>query len=231
MKKILSLIAIVVFFNSCQQDIQTNTPAFQAKLNDVQWRANDARVSIDGDGGMTITAYTPYETVVLKSSASDPGTYTLGTNDYLGNHASYTNDIDGFEDFYNTTTVEGPAFKLSGMITGGTGYTSVPGAQTIGGSGVGLRVATQTASGAVTNVTIVARGEGYVAGDIVTVVGGDENATFRVVNVQQSNGEITIEEVDNGLYTGKFKFNVVNAEGEVITFSEGVFYKIPLSTF
>ena len=59
MKKILSLIAIVVFFNSCQQDIQTNTPAVQAKLNDVQWRANDARVSIDGDGGMTITAYTP----------------------------------------------------------------------------------------------------------------------------------------------------------------------------
>ncbi|MDD3005888.1 DUF6252 family protein [Flavobacterium sp.] len=231
MKKILSLIAVAVIFNSCQQDIQTNTPAFQAKLNDVQWRANDARVSIDGDGGMTITAYTPYETVVLKSNASDPGTYILGTNDYAGNHASYTNDIDGFEDFYNTTTVEGPAFKLSGMITGGTGYTSVPGAQTIGGSGVGLRVATQTASGAVTKVTIVARGEGYVAGDVVTVVGGDENASFRIINIQQSNGEIEIEEVENGLFTGTYKFNAVNENGEVITFSEGVFYKIPLSTF
>lgn len=228
MKKILSLIAVTVLFTACQQDIQTNTPAFQAKLNNVQWRANDARVSVDGDGGMTITAYTPYETVVLKSNASNVGTYILGTQDYLGNHASYANDLDGFEDFYNTAVVEGPAFKLSGMINGGTGYSNVPGAQTTGGSGVGLRVATQTAAGAVTGVTVVARGEGYVAGDVVTVVGGGNNATFTVVNVQQSNGEITIEEVENGLYTGKFKFNVVNATGEVVTFSEGVFYKVPL---
>ena len=228
MKKFLSLIAIAVLFNSCQQDIQTNTPAFQAKLNNVQWRANDARISIDGDGGMTITAYTPYETVVLKSNASNIGTYTLGTQDYFGNHASYANDIDGFEDYYNTAVVEGPAFKLSGMITGGTGYTNVAGAQTTGGSGVGLRVATQTASGVVTGVTVVARGNGYMAGDLITIVGGGNNATFRVVNVQSSNGEITIEEVDNGLYTGKFKFNVVNASGDVVTFSEGVFYKVPL---
>ena len=67
-----------------------------------------------------------------------------------------------------------------------------------------------------------------MAGDLITIVGGGNNATFRVVNVQSSNGEITIEEVDNGLYTGKFKFNVVNASGDVVTFSEGVFYKVPL---
>uniref|UniRef100_UPI004048AD56 DUF6252 family protein n=2 Tax=Flavobacterium TaxID=237 RepID=UPI004048AD56 len=57
MKKIISLIAVTVLFTSCQQDIQTNTPAFQAKQNDVFWRANDARVSIDTDGKMTISAY------------------------------------------------------------------------------------------------------------------------------------------------------------------------------
>ncbi|WP_264548830.1 DUF6252 family protein [Flavobacterium sp. N2820] len=228
MKKFLSLIAIAVLFNSCQQDLQTNTPGFQAKLNNVQWRANDAIVSIDGDGGMTITAYTAYETVVLKSNASNVGTYTLGTQDYFGNHASYANDVQNFQDFYNTAPVEGPAFKLSGMITGGTGYMNVPGAQTTGGSGVGLRVATQTNAGVVTGVTVVARGNGYEAGDVITIVGGNNDATFSIVNVQSSNGEITIEEVENGLYTGKFKFNAVNASGEVVTFSEGVFYKLPL---
>ena len=100
-----------------------------------------------------------------------------------------------------------------------------------GGSGSGLRVATQTTNGTVTAITVVARGVGYRPGDIVTIVGGNNNATFRVINIQQSNGEIEIEEVENGLFTGKYKFNAVNEEGQVITFSEGVFYKIPLSTF
>jgi len=228
MKKFISLIAIVGLFNSCQQDIQTNTPAFQARLNNEHWRANDAKVSIDGEGGMTITAYTAYETIVLKSNASNVGTYILGTQDYFANHASYANDVQNFQDLYTTEPVEGPAFKLSEMITNGTGYINSQGAQTIGGSGVGLRVATQTAGGVVTSVTVVARGNGYKAGDIITIVGGENDATFSIVNVQSSNGEIIIEKIENGLYTGKFKFNAVNASGEVVTFSEGWFYKLPL---
>ena len=228
MKKIFSLLAIVALFNSCQQDIQTNTPAFQAKLNDVQWRANEARVSVDGDGGMTITAYTAYETVVLKTNAMNVGTYLLGTQDYLGNHASYSFDANDFADFYDTSVVEGPAYKLSGMLTAGTGYTNLPGAQTTGGSGTGLKVALTTLSGTITKLTVVARGEGYVAGDVVTIVGGNNNATVRIENVQQSNGEVTIEEVSNGLFTGTFKLNAVNSEGDVVTFSEGQFYKVPL---
>ena len=50
MKKIVSLLALVVAFSSCQEDLQTNNPAFQAKQNDVYWRANDARVSFVEDG-------------------------------------------------------------------------------------------------------------------------------------------------------------------------------------
>jgi hypothetical protein len=89
-------------------------------------------------------------------------------------------------------------------------------------------VATQTTNGTVTSITVVARGLGYAPGDVITIVGGNNNATFRVVNIQQSNGEIEIEEVSNGLFTGTFKLNAVNSEGEVITFSEGHFYKVPL---
>ena len=123
----------------------------------------------------------------------------------------------------------GPAFKVSSIISNGTAYlTNATGAQTTGGSGSGLRVATQATNGIVTSITVVSRGIGYRPGDLITIVGGNNNATFRVLNTQQSNGEIEIEEVENGLFTGKYKFNAVNAAGDVINYSEGVFYKIPI---
>ncbi len=230
MKKILSILAIVVLFSSCEQDIQTNTPGFQAKLNDVQWRANEARVAVDANGGMTITAYTPYETLELKTSATTVGTYLLGTQNG-GNFASYTsvaNSLSSFAGTFDTRVVEGPAYKLSSVLTPGTGYTSAAAAHTSGGSGTGLRLALTTLSGAVTKATLVSRGLGYVAGDVITILGGNNNATLRIENVQQSNGEITIEDISGGLFTGTFKLNATNADGEVVTFSEGHFYKVPL---
>jgi hypothetical protein len=89
-------------------------------------------------------------------------------------------------------------------------------------------VATETTNGIVTKITLVSRGIGYKSGDIITIIGGNNNARFKVINVQQSNGEIEITEVLNGQYSGKYKFNVVNETGDVITFSEGYFYKVPL---
>jgi hypothetical protein len=228
MKKIFSLLFVAIFFTSCEQDIKTNTPAFLAKKNDVYWKANDARVSVSADGGMIITAFNQYETVTLETSSTDPGVYILGTIDQ-DNFATYTRDINNSSDFYDTGLYTGPAFKVSPMITRGTSYqANANGAQTIGGSGSGLRVATKTTNGTVTSITVVARGIGYAPDDVVTIVGGDNNATFKVVNIQQSNGEIEIEEVSNGLFTGTFKLNAVNSDGEVITFSEGHFYKVPL---
>ncbi|UGS23402.1 DUF6252 family protein [Flavobacterium channae] len=231
MKKIVSLLALVVMMSSCEENLQSNNPSFQAKQNDVYWRANEARVSVDASGAMTITAYNQYETVTLETSSTNPGTYVLGTTNQ-NNFASYSNDVDGVSDYYDTGLYTGPAFKVSNMINRGTGYqTNTGGAQTTGGTGSGLRVATQTTNGTVTAITVVARGVGYTPGDLITIVGGNNNATFRVLNIQQSNGEIKIEEVENGLFTGTYKFNAVNENGDVITFSEGVFYKIPLSSF
>lgn len=231
MKKLLFLIAATVLFTSCQEDIQTNTPAFQANFNNTTWRANDARVSIGENGAMTIMAYTQYETIMLKTSSSTLGTYVLGTEN-TANFASYDFDSPEFSKSYDSRVYSGPAFKLSAIQNAGTGYTdNAAGAQTTGGSGSGLRVATRTTNGAVTSITLVSRGNGYRAGDLITIVGGNNNAKFKVINVQQSNGEITITEVLDGKYTGRYKFNVVDELGEVITFSEGVFYKVPLSTF
>lgn len=230
MKKIVSILAIVAALISCQQDIQTNTPAFQAKKNDVFWRASDARVSVSLDGKVTITAINRTETLTLQTSSAVPGVYVLGTINQ-NNFASYTIDAVGFENYYDTGLYSGPVFRISSLLNGGSGYqANSSGAQTTGGSGSGLRVATQSSNGVITSITIVARGVGYRAGDLITIVGGNNNATFRVINIQQSNGEIEIQEVQNGLFTGTYKLNAVNEEGEVVTFSEGVFYKIPIST-
>ena len=230
MKKILSILAITLLFSSCEQDIQTNTPGFQAKLNDVQWRANQVGVAVDASGGMTITAYTSYETVVLKTNATTAGTYLLGTQN-TNNFATYTsagNALSSFVGIFDTRVVAGPAYKLSNVLTPGTGYTSAAAAHTSGGTGSGLRLALTTLSGAVTKATVVSRGLGYVSGDVITILGGNNNATVRIENVQQSNGEITIEDISGGFFTGTFKLNATNTEGEVVTFSEGHFYKVPL---
>ena len=228
MKNIFYLFIASLVLSACTTDIQTNNPAFQAKFNDATWRANDARVSIDGDGRFVITAYTQYETIVLRASSSDLGTYVLGSTNQ-DSYASY--DFDGleFSSSYDTSLFSGPAYKVSNIVNVGTGYANSNNSQTtpVTGSGSGLKFAIETnVNGNITKVSIVSRGDGYVAGDIVSIVGGDNNARVRILNTQQSNGEIVIEEIDNGKYSGTFKFNAVNSSGEVITFSNGVFYNV-----
>ncbi|WP_320816117.1 DUF6252 family protein [Flavobacterium sp.] len=229
MKNIIYLFLTGLIFSACTNDVQTNNPAFQAKFNDATWRALDARVSLDDQGRFVITAYTQYETVVLRTSSANPGTYVLGTTNQ-DNYVSYDFDGQGIFSSHDTSLYEGPAYKISNIVNSGTGYSNSNNSQTtpVTGSGSGLKLAilTNATSGNITSVSIVSRGDGYVAGDIVSVVGGNNNATVRILNTQQSNGEIVIEEVENGKYTGSFKFNAVSSSGEVITFSSGVFYKL-----
>ena len=308
MKNIIYLFLATLVFSACSNDVQTNSPAFQAKFNDATWRASDARVSIDLDGSFVITAYTKYETIVLRTSSGDPGTYVLGTTNQ-DNYVSYDFDGQGVLESYDTSSANlGPVYKISNVVNPGTGYVNDGAARVSGGSGTGMILNARSNAGVITyasllnngqgyeiddivtivggssdatlkinNVShstgsvisfeiltggsnytdtgygaltttngagsglklailannnrvasayILSRGDGYKAGDLVTVESGDGNATFRVLNTQQSNGEIVIEEVHNGKYTGTFKFNAVSSSGEVITFSNGVFYKV-----
>jgi len=230
MKKIVALFLGTILLSSCSQDIQTNTPGFQAKVNNTYWRAKDVNMFINENGGITITANTRYSEITIATTASVRGVYVLGTTNQ-NNYAAYYSDREGFEDNYQTSIFPGPVNKIAAITASGSGYVQNTGALTSGGSGSGLKLAIETtASGNVNKVSIVARGNGYLAGDIVTIVGGNNNAKVRILNVQQSNGEIKIEKVENGLYTGTFKFNAVNEEGEVVTFSQGNFYKISLGS-
>lgn len=234
MKRFLPLFIIAIAFSSCQEDVKFNNPGFQAQKDDVFWRANDARAYVSETGKLRIEAYTEYEVVTLNTASANAGTYVLGTTN-VNNSATYTSSFNDVSLAYATIAVPGPVGLVS-LTAGGTGYNSGTSVATTGGSGSGLTVnTTANASGVITAVAISSRGNAYLAGDIITISGGNVNAKFRVTNVQNSNGEIKITEYDQVNFTvsGTFKFNAANSNdspfgGPILNFQYGEFYKVPI---
>ena len=234
MKRFLFLILILVAFISCQEDVKFNNPGFQGLKDDVFWRANDARAYVSETGKLRIEALTEHETVTLNTSSPNIGTYVLGTIN-VNNSATYSSNFNDVMLEYATIAVPGPVSSIS-LVNGGTSYSSGTSVATTGGTGSGLTVnLIANASGVVTTITISSRGNAYLAGDLITVAGGNVNCKFRVTNVQNSNGEIEITEYDNVNFTvtGKFKFNAANSNGSpfggpILNFQYGEFYKVPI---
>jgi Family of unknown function (DUF6252) len=234
MKRFLSLFIFAITISSCTEDVRFNEPGFQGLKDDVLWRGNDVRASVSSTGKLTIEALTEYEKITLKTSSTNLGTYVLGTTNQ-NNSATYFSNFNGDELEYATIAVPGPASSIS-LISGGTGYSSGTSVATTGGSGSGITVNTvANASGVISSATLSSRGNAYKAGDILTVAGGNVNCRLRVVNVQNSNGEIEITAYDNVNMTisGKIKFNAANVNnspfgGPILNFQYGEFYKVPI---
>jgi hypothetical protein len=233
MRKLLSLIVITLVLASCTDDVKFNNPGLQGLKDDNFWRANDARATIT-DGKLIIKAYTDFEIVTLGTSSTNVAKYSLGSTNGA-NFASYTSSLDNLDFEYATMPTAGPVSSIS-TSSPGTGYANTTSIATTGGSGSGLSVSiTVNGTGAVTKITLVSRGNGYLAGDLVTVAGGNLNCRFTVVNVQNSNGEIEITDFDdvNMTVTGKFKFNAISTNdnpfaAEVVNYQYGEFYKIQI---
>jgi hypothetical protein len=234
MKRFLSLLFVAVAMTSCQEDVKFNDPGLQGLKDDVFWTANDARAYLTGNGRLSIEALTDFEVLTLSTSSPNEGTYILGTTN-LNNSAAYTSSFDGVDLEYATIAVPGPVGGIT-LVSGGTGYSSGTSVATAGGSGSGLTVnVVANSSGVVTSLILSSRGNAYMAGDLITVSGGNVNCRFRVQNVQNSNGEIKITEYDNVNMTvsGIFKFNAANTNnspfgGSILNFQYGEFYKIPV---
>lgn len=228
------MIAIAFSSSSCQEDVKFNNPGFQGLKDDAFWRANDARAYVSEAGRLRIDALTEYETITLNTASPNVGTYVLGTTD-VNNSATYSSNFNDIGLEYATIAVPGPVGSV-GLVSGGASYVSGTSIATTGGSGSGLTVnIVANGSGVVTSVTPSSRGNAYMAGDLITVAGGNVDCKFRVTNVQNSNGEIKITEYDNVNFTvsGKFKFNAANANdnpfgGPILNFQYGEFYKIPI---
>lgn len=84
-------------------------------------------------------------------------------------------------------TITGIPLGISNAY-GGTNYTTKQSVATVGGTGYDLRVDVVTGSGSITNIKINSfnPGRGYTVGDVITIVGGDSNATFEIASTKTS---------------------------------------------
>ena len=76
MKKYALLIFAAVAFISCE-DIQDNSPGLQTEINDVFFRANDARAKKNDDNSYVIQGYTQDEILTLFIESPVNGVYKL----------------------------------------------------------------------------------------------------------------------------------------------------------
>ena len=155
MKKILSLLVLLVAFTACEEDVQFNNPAVQGLKDNQLWRASEYTAVMGSDNSLMITAKNGFEILTLRTASVDAGQYVLGVNEV--NKAAYVLSADGIEDAYQTGTNIG-----DGQIT----------------------------------------------------ISNDGRET----------------DVARGYISGKFYFNAVNDEGQIVNFQEGVFYKIPITS-
>lgn len=103
MKKILSLVILLVALTSCTEQITRNSPSLQGLKDDVQWRAAGMTATKSANGRLTITGVRQFETLVLKVNSMSEQTYQLGLTQQR--MASFETQ-NGFEEkFYSTADV------------------------------------------------------------------------------------------------------------------------------
>lgn len=100
MKKLFSIIVILIAFSSCQEEVKFNDPGFQAFRDDILFKGIDVRAYKSSTGALRIVALAQEEEVELITTSSNTGSYPLGTS--ISNVATYTNTRDGNEIFYTT---------------------------------------------------------------------------------------------------------------------------------
>jgi hypothetical protein len=246
MKKCIALFLAMVSFVSCSEDVKFNNPSFQGYRDGILFRGVEVKAyKSTSTGAIQLVGLAQDEELTIDLSAGATGTYYLGTTN-TATKAIYSSSFNGDLLRYETAIVNGPVADIAkNFPSAGSGYTpnciTVNGATTCsgsypttGGSGSGLTLSISTnTAGAVTAVKVASPGNNYKAGDLITIVGGNNNAKVRVLNVEGSNGEVIVTENDGNLISGSFKFNAVQTTtdptaNEIVNFQYGSFYKVPI---
>lgn len=227
MKKILLLLSFVFALTSCHDEVEFNNPAYQASINNAVWKSNSTIATKGTLGSLRLYGRGQNGDLTINLGSANVGTYELGTVNQI-NNISFLQAVTGSSEF-TTGINENPAHNIS-LTSGGTGYTASISEPTLGGMGTGLKVRTTVnTSGVITKVEIAAAGSGYTPGDIVTIVGGNSDASLRINSVANSNGKVTITENTGATISGNFSFIAFDeVTNQTINCRDGVFYKIPL---
>ncbi|WP_300565799.1 DUF6252 family protein [Flavobacterium sp.] len=229
MKKFIFLFLSGVALISCEKEVEMNSSAMQARINNSFWKAINFNATKSPTNSLTVVGSSGIGNLTLYTTSTAKGTYTLGGTNQA-NGVSYVL-ADGSH--YSTGITSSSVNKIA-LTNGGTNYVVAESVATnaISGTGSGLKVkiVSVSAGGVITGVQIDTPGEGYRAGDLITITTGGGNAKVTVQNVSKSNGEITITENTGSTISGEFKFTAFDPEtDEVTSCRDGVFYKVPLN--
>lgn len=227
MKKVIFLLVSALILISCENNVETNSVTMQGRINNSFWKSVNITAEKEASGDVILTGFTTIDQLEINLSSANKGVYQLGTINQ-SNVAFYTLLSDGKE--YGTFVYPAAVNQID-LIEDGSGYIDATSVVTSGGSGTGLKVniKADVITGAITEVKVNAPGTGYKSGDTIIITTGNSNATFTVLNVAKSNGEVTITESTAGTITGTFKFTAVDeATGETVVCREGIFYKVPV---
>ncbi len=74
----LYIITFSLLTSSCEEEIATNTPALQGSLDEMFFKAIDARATEFEDGSFLIQGITQRELLTLSVRSGEPGVYTVG---------------------------------------------------------------------------------------------------------------------------------------------------------
>jgi Family of unknown function (DUF6252) len=230
MRQFLILLLSTLFLVSCQDDVKFNNPGFQATINNELWKANPniTKVTRDLSGVLVIKGTSGFYDLELNVASDAVGTYVLGTTNQ-SNLVNYS-PINTIDTFYTTGITKAPVSTVN-LVNGGTGYISASAVSTTGGSGTELKVnVVANSNGVITGVEVSVSGNDYIPGDIITIVGGNNDAKFEVVSVSKSGGEIVITENTGTTISGNFKFLAFDQmTNQVVSCRDGVFYKLPIT--
>ncbi|WP_276976590.1 DUF6252 family protein [Flavobacterium filum] len=115
MKKIFLILFTAVLMTSCEEDIKTNNPSVQGRLENVFWRAIDSKAELFPNGSLVITAKARLQTMTLKVPSKNKGVYVLGQN--MNRTASFLFDYeDDTSLFYQTGVTTEDDFQGDGQI-------------------------------------------------------------------------------------------------------------------
>jgi uncharacterized delta-60 repeat protein len=151
------------------------------------------------------------ESQTLQSGAILTGFLSNGGFGYSNSNGVSSNSLSGLGATFDITTSTSGILSLGVVSSPGTGYIDDVGVITTGINGTGATLNITTIGGSVISATIDFGGYGYIVGDVLTISGGNNDATFTVSSV--SGGVITDISVNNpgGGYS----------EGDVITILGG----------